>query len=170
MFPYAKREVSPCVTVPSPLFCRPERSFLSHEPFFCRPEPLFLSPRAKREVPRRLQASGGHGGGCRPEPLFLSPRAKRGVPRCLHASAGQGKAVAPSLFFCRPEHPFLSPRAPFFVAPSTLFCHPEPSGEGSLGAYTPREDMVGAFAPSPLFVAPRRQPRGPPLWTPSRTK
>jgi len=28
------------------------------------------------------------------------------------------------------------------VTPSlSLFCHPEPTGEGSLGAYTPRDDI-----------------------------
>jgi len=63
----------------------------------------------------------------------------------------------------------LLPRAYFFCLPEpTFFCLPERS-EGSLGTCVPRDykkgsvlrdDTVEGCRPEPLFVAPRRQPRG----------
>jgi hypothetical protein len=117
----------------------------------CRYEPTFFVTPSEARGPSTLTRLGRTWWGLSPRAPFLSPRAKRGVsPFSLSLSqegdfslrskrqgdagmprnrtAGQGKAVTPSPLFCRPER-----------------------SEGSLGAYTPREDMVGAFAPSPLF-------------------
>jgi hypothetical protein len=126
----------------APFFCRPKLLFLSpRAPFFCRPEPpFFVAPSVSEGslgayAPRedRVGAVTSSLSFCRPE------ASAEGVPRRLRASGGQGGG-------CHLE--------PFFLSPRGV------SRGGSLGAYAPREDRVGAVTSSLSFCRPEASAEG----------